>query len=188
MDFLGLRNLDDRQGGRVIGGIDDDDPARRQEDVRHARARRGAGVFQFESSDARGAPAGEADLFEDLIALVALYRPGPCSTSRTTRSEGRPGAGHHIDPRLKAITGTTYGSPSTRSSRWRSEADRGFSRPKPTTFARRSAEDPRPDGVPEGQVHHRLHREQHLRGSRASSGTTSRSTFSFNKRTPPATR
>ena len=36
------------------------------------------GVFQFESSGhARRAAPGEADRFEDLIALVALYRPGP---------------------------------------------------------------------------------------------------------------
>ena len=36
------------------------------------------GVFQFESSGhARRAPQVKPTVFEDLIALVALYRPGP---------------------------------------------------------------------------------------------------------------
>jgi DNA polymerase III, alpha subunit len=48
-------------------------------------------------------------VFEDLIALVALYRPGRCSTSRLREAEERAGAGDVLDPRLKEITGSTYG-------------------------------------------------------------------------------
>ena len=50
-------------------------------------------------------------LFEDLIALVALYRAGPemqyipfLAHRQTARSPSR-----FIDPRLKPITGMTYG-------------------------------------------------------------------------------
>ena len=48
--------------------------------------------------------------FEDLIALVALYRPGPMQyiPSYAARKAGRE-AVSYPDPRLKAITGNTYG-------------------------------------------------------------------------------
>ena len=80
MDFLGLRNLDviDKAVG-LIGGIDmttiplDDEKT-------YAMLARGeaAGVFQFESSGMREAlRLVKPTVFEDLIALVALYRPGP---------------------------------------------------------------------------------------------------------------
>ena len=35
------------------------------------------GVFQLESSGMRSILESEAECFEDIIALVALYRPGP---------------------------------------------------------------------------------------------------------------
>ncbi len=49
-------------------------------------------------------------VFEDLIALVALYRPGPMQyiPNYAKRKAGQEQV-THIDPRLKAITGTTYG-------------------------------------------------------------------------------
>ena len=49
-------------------------------------------------------------VFEDLIALVALYRPGPMQyiPNYAKRKAGQEQVAF-IDPRLKAITGTTYG-------------------------------------------------------------------------------
>src|SRR5437762_8386781 len=48
--------------------------------------------------------------FEDLIALVALYRPGPMSyiPVYARRKNGQEPVSY-IDPRLKPITGSTYG-------------------------------------------------------------------------------
>ena len=55
-----------------------------------------AGVFQFESSGMREALRQvKPTEFEDLIALVALYRPGPMEYIPVyARAQGRPGAGH----------------------------------------------------------------------------------------------
>ena len=49
-------------------------------------------------------------VFEDLIALVALYRPGPMGyiPGYAKRKNGQEQVSY-IDPRLKAITGKTYG-------------------------------------------------------------------------------
>ena len=69
------------------------------------------GVFQFESSGMREALRQvKPTVFEDLIALVALYRPGPMQyiPNYAKRKAGQE-AVTYIDPRLKAITGTTYG-------------------------------------------------------------------------------
>src|SRR5437870_4889053 len=81
MDFLGLRNLDViDEACRLIGGgldiakIPLDDPKT------YAMLQKGdaTGVFQFESSGMREALRQvKPTEFEDLIALVALYRPGP---------------------------------------------------------------------------------------------------------------
>jgi DNA polymerase III subunit alpha len=113
MDFLGLRNLDViDKAVELIGGIDmttiplDDKKT-------YAMLARGeaAGVFQFESSGMREALRQvKPTVFEDLIALVALYRPGPMQyiPNYAKRKAGQEQV-THIDPRLKAITGTTYG-------------------------------------------------------------------------------
>ena len=69
------------------------------------------GVFQFESSGMREALRQvKPTVFEDLIALVALYRPGPMQyiPNYAKRKAGQEQVAY-IDPRLKAITGTTYG-------------------------------------------------------------------------------
>src|SRR5256885_15354552 len=80
MDFLGLRNLDvidkacELAGGLDIGSISLEDKKT------YAMLAKGdaAGVFQFESSGMREALRQvKPTEFEDLIALVALYRPGP---------------------------------------------------------------------------------------------------------------
>jgi len=112
MDFLGLRNLDvidkavELVGGVDIAAIPLDDPAT------YAMLARGesTGVFQFESSGMREALRQVRPTeFEDLIALVALYRPGPMGYIPTyaARKHGREQV-TFTDPRLEAITGQTY--------------------------------------------------------------------------------
>jgi DNA polymerase-3 subunit alpha len=114
MDFLGLRNLDviDKAvamigNGLDIGKIPLDDP-KVYEMLSKAESN---GVFQFESSGMRDAlRAVKPTVFEDLIALVALYRPGPMQYIPTyaARKNGREPVSY-IDERLKAITGDSYG-------------------------------------------------------------------------------
>ena len=113
MDFLGLRNLDViDKAVELIGGVDmttiplDDKKT-------YAMLARGEamGVFQFESSGMREALRQvKPTVFEDLIALVALYRPGPMQyiPNYAKRKAGQEQV-TFIDPRLKAITGSTYG-------------------------------------------------------------------------------
>src|SRR5439155_3826205 len=71
-----------------------------------------AGVFQFESSGMREALRQvKPTEFEDLIALVALYRPGPMAyiPVYARRKNGQEPVSY-IDPRLEAITGTSHGT------------------------------------------------------------------------------
>ena len=118
MDFLGLRNLDVIQGalqliedrsGLVldIESVPLDDPAT------YAMLARGdaIGVFQFESSGMREALREVRPTeFADLIALVALYRPGPMAFISTyARNKRDPSRVTFEDPRLAPITGPTYG-------------------------------------------------------------------------------
>ncbi len=114
MDFLGLRNLDvlDEALALVDGDLDlrtlPLDDAKTYEMLRRGDA---SGVFQFESSGMREALRQvKPTEFEDLIALVALYRPGPMSYIPVY---GRRKAGGEAvafaDPRLEPITGPTYG-------------------------------------------------------------------------------
>jgi DNA polymerase-3 subunit alpha len=113
MDFLGLRNLDvidkacELVGGLDIGAIPMDDKKT------YAMLQRGeaTGVFQFESSGMREALRSvKPTLFEDLIALVALYRPGPMAYIPTyaKRKNGQEQV-VYLDERLKEITSSTYG-------------------------------------------------------------------------------
>jgi DNA polymerase III subunit alpha len=113
MDFLGLRNLDvidkavDLIGGLDIGAIPLDD-RKTYEMLARADA---AGVFQFESSGMRDALRQvKPTEFEDLIALVALYRPGPMQYIPTyaARKNGKEPV-TYIDERLRPILGDTYG-------------------------------------------------------------------------------
>jgi DNA polymerase-3 subunit alpha len=114
MDFLGLRNLDViATAERLVGdGLDVskaplDDPATFEMLARGDST----GVFQFESSGMRDALRQvKPTEFEDLVALVALYRPGPMAYIPTyaARKHGREPV-RHLDPRLEQITGRTYG-------------------------------------------------------------------------------
>ena len=112
MDFLGLRNLDvidkavELVGGVEIGALPLDDR------TTYEMLARGdsTGVFQFESSGMREALRSvKPTEFEDLIALVALYRPGPMGyiPMYAARKNGREQVSF-ADPRLEAITGGTY--------------------------------------------------------------------------------
>jgi DNA polymerase-3 subunit alpha len=114
VDFLGLRNLDviDKAVQLIGGELDIDaiplDDRKTYEMLARADS---SGVFQFESSGMRDAlRAVKPTVFEDLIALVALYRPGPMQYIPTyaARKNGREPVAF-IDERLKAITGDTYG-------------------------------------------------------------------------------
>jgi DNA polymerase-3 subunit alpha len=112
MDFLGLRNLDvidkavELVGGVDIGTLPLDDTKTYEMLARGDST----GVFQFESSGMRDALRSvKPTEFEDLIALVALYRPGPMGyiPGYAARKNGREQV-TYADPRLQAITGETY--------------------------------------------------------------------------------
>ena len=118
MDFLGLRNLDiiqkcveliqETQGFEL-----DIDTLPMDHAPTYAMLARGdgLGVFQFESSGMRDAlrEVGPTE-FADLIALVALYRPGPMAfIPAYARNKRDPGKVELADPRLAPITGPTYG-------------------------------------------------------------------------------
>src|SRR5437588_8568809 len=113
MDFLGLRNLDviDKACALIddldIGAIPLDDKKT------YSMLARGesTGVFQFESSGMRDALRQvKPTVFEDLIALVALYRPGPMQyiPVYARRKAGQEPV-TYPDARLKEITSETYG-------------------------------------------------------------------------------
>jgi DNA polymerase III subunit alpha len=135
MDFLGLRNLDvidkavelvgasERSPGQSPDALQAAAPSRRLSDISkiplddrttYEMLARGdaAGVFQFESSGMREALRQvKPTEFEDLIALVALYRPGPMAYIPTyaRRKNGQEQV-TFIDPRLEPITGVTHGT------------------------------------------------------------------------------
>ena len=89
MDFLGLRNLDViEKTYQLVGGLSNEKIPLDDKKTYEMLARGDAmGVFQFESSGMREAlKQVRPTEFEDLIALVALYRPGRWATSRPTPS------------------------------------------------------------------------------------------------------
>ena len=118
MDFLGLRNLDvldeavrlveEARGERIV--LEDlplDDAAT------YAMLKKGdaLGVFQFESAGMRDALRQvKPTAFEDLVALVALYRPGPMQNIPTyaRRKNGQEPI-TYTDPRLEPILASTKG-------------------------------------------------------------------------------
>jgi DNA polymerase III subunit alpha len=116
-DFLGLKTLTvlakaaellARRGVEVdVTALPLEDPAT------FAMLGRGetVGVFQLESQGMRRALAGmRPDRFEDIIALVALYRPGPMDNiptyNRRKHGQERP---DYLNPKLKPILEETYG-------------------------------------------------------------------------------
>jgi DNA polymerase III subunit alpha len=118
MDFLGLRNLDIIQKcveliEETHGHVLDIDTLPIDHTPTYQMLARGdgLGVFQFESSGMRDALREVRPTeFADLIALVALYRPGPMAFIPTyARNKRDPGKVELADPRLAEITGPTYG-------------------------------------------------------------------------------
>src|SRR5207342_2709087 len=80
MDFLGLRNLDViDKAVELVGGVDIAHlPLDNPKTYEMLARGESTGVFKFESSGMREAlRLVRPTEFEDLIALVALYRPGP---------------------------------------------------------------------------------------------------------------
>ena len=113
MDFLGLRNLDViDKAVELVGGIDItkiplDDPKTYEMLARGEST----GVFQFESSGMREAlRLVRPTEFEDMIALVALYRPGPMAYIPVyAKRKNRQEQVTFLDDRLRPITEPTLG-------------------------------------------------------------------------------
>jgi DNA polymerase-3 subunit alpha len=118
MDFLGLRTLDvlenavdiiERSGGERI------DLANLPLDNRktYEMLARGdsVGVFQLESEGMQEAlKKVRPTEFDDIVALVALYRPGPMRfIPDYARGKREPTSVRYIDDRLRSITEPTYG-------------------------------------------------------------------------------
>ncbi|HKF14437.1 MAG TPA: DNA polymerase III subunit alpha [Gaiellaceae bacterium] len=113
MDFLGLRNLDViEKTYQLVGGLSNEKIPLDDKKTYEMLARGEAmGVFQFEGSGMREAlRLVRPTEFEHLIALVALYRPGPMQYIPTyaKRKNGLEQA-TYVDPRLEPILSDTYG-------------------------------------------------------------------------------
>ncbi len=69
------------------------------------------GVFQFESGGMKRVMAGlKPDCFEDLIAVISLYRPGPMdSIPKYIHNRHHPEEVRYAHPRLRSILDVTYG-------------------------------------------------------------------------------
>ena len=118
VDFLGLRNLDvieeTFQTIRETTGEEIDIRTIPLDDEKTLKLfARGDtfGVFQFESSGMqRMLQEVRPDRFDDLVALNALYRPGPMDyIPNFKRGKHDPESVQYKDPRLKAILEPTYG-------------------------------------------------------------------------------
>ncbi len=113
MDFLGLRNLDVIDEALELVPDLDLAEVRLDDPKTYEMLRRGdsTGVFQFESSGMREALRQVRPTeFEDLIALVALFRPGPMGyiPVYARRKAGQEQV-TYADDRLRPITEPTYG-------------------------------------------------------------------------------
>jgi DNA polymerase-3 subunit alpha len=118
MDFLGLRNLDVIEGALDIiersTSVRPDMATLPLDDAKtYAMLAAGdsIGVFQFESEGMREAlkRVGPTE-FEDLVALVALYRPGAMDQIPTyAKGKRNPESVSFIDDRLRPITEATKG-------------------------------------------------------------------------------
>jgi len=118
MDFLGLKNLTIIQNTlRIvkkirglelkIGDIPEDD----KETFKLLQEARTTGVFQLESSGMkRYLKLLQPNVFEDIIAMVALYRPGPMDwiPDFIARKHGERRI-EYLHPKLKPILEKTYG-------------------------------------------------------------------------------
>jgi DNA polymerase-3 subunit alpha len=120
MDFLGLRNLSVISRavaliGRSTGNPCDIDHVSLDDDATYALLCSGdtIGVFQLESGPMRALMrALEPTCFDDVAALIALYRPGPMAANMhydyADRKNGRREV-TYIHPDLKEILSDSYG-------------------------------------------------------------------------------
>src|SRR5437660_724524 len=114
IDFLGLRNLDVLEKAKALVGNGLDYSTLPLDDKKvYEMLSRGeaTGVFQFESSGMREALRQvKPTQFEDLIALVALYRPGPMGyiPVHARRKNGQEPV-TYIDRRLEPILRASLG-------------------------------------------------------------------------------
>jgi DNA polymerase-3 subunit alpha len=113
MDFLGLRNLDviEKAAGLVPGLDISAIPLDDRKTYEMLARGESVGVFQFESAGMREALRQvKPTEFEDLIALGALYRPGPMAyiPVYARRKNGLEPV-TYPDERLRPITESTYG-------------------------------------------------------------------------------
>ncbi len=116
-DFLGLRTLTVirdalmmiGESGKLIrdGDIPIDDP----EVYRMLSTGDTDGVFQLESAGMRSFIAElKPERFEDIIAAISLYRPGPmASIPRFIKGKHQPETIRYTTPELEPILGVTYG-------------------------------------------------------------------------------
>jgi len=119
MDFLGLRTLsvieETLRHLRTRGVELDIDHVALDDAETYAMLRRGdtTGVFQMESPGMRSLiKLLEPDRFEDLMALVALYRPGPLNTGMHTEYAERKHGRRKVvypHPELEPVLKDTYG-------------------------------------------------------------------------------
>ncbi len=120
MDFLGLRTLSVIEGAlenikaNGKGEIDlDEIPMDDQKTYEMLQRGDTLGVFQLESSGMTALVVRmKPDCFEDLIALVALYRPGPLESGMAdqyVRCKHKEEPVHFLHPALAESTKETYG-------------------------------------------------------------------------------
>jgi DNA polymerase-3 subunit alpha len=118
MDFLGLRNLDVIEDALDIiersSGVRPDMTSLPLDDAKtYEMMARGdsVGVFQFESEGMQSALRQvKPTEFDDLVALVALYRPGAMDQIPAyARGKRNPDAVAVPDERLEPVIGATYG-------------------------------------------------------------------------------
>jgi DNA polymerase III subunit alpha len=118
MDFLGLRTLDVLENAVDIiersGGMRIDLASLPLDDRKtYEMLARGdsVGVFQLESEGMQESlKKVRPTEFDDIVALVALYRPGPMRfIPDYARGKRDPASVRYIDERLRAITEPTYG-------------------------------------------------------------------------------
>jgi DNA polymerase-3 subunit alpha len=118
MDFLGLRNLDVIEDAAAIirrsRGVELDVEAIPMDDAKTFEMLSrgdGTGVFQLESEGMREAMKKVRPTeFDDIVALVALYRPGAMSyIPAYAKGKRNPSSVTYPDDRLRPITEPTYG-------------------------------------------------------------------------------
>jgi DNA polymerase-3 subunit alpha len=121
-DFLGLRNLtliDEIRGGlKKYSGVEicvDSIPLDDANTFKLIREGRTAGIFQLESSGMTNLIRRvQPDRFADIIALLALYRPGPLESGMTDEYVSRRQGATEISyphPSLKEVLEDTFGLP-----------------------------------------------------------------------------